>query len=514
MRFLPKRFGIALIAIVFLLANLGAQTSTAPHSATSTRDAYGRDNPQDSVTAFLEACRKQDYALAAQYLDLRFLTARNRPQQGPDLAKKLDALLNSASNFHLSALSRDSGDDSDTTLPVATGDENGAAYTLELERVHLSSSQPAIWIFSPQTVMVAMRLNPSAAAPWFARYLPPFLISVAFLETPLWNWLVLLAAAVVLFSLSRHLDRLLAYILRNLSKRLARIQSSWAWIEAMIGPARLFLSIVVFRIVVEAVHPSALARIYIGEVLEVLVVWSVTWYLLRIVDLSLNRVESSLAARRNFSGRSILRLGRRTASATIVILAILVVLSSWGYNTATLIAGLGVGGIAVALAAQQTIANVFGGVSVIGDSPVAIGDFGKFGDLIGTVEDIGMRSTRVRTLNRTVVSIPNATFAAANLENYSQRDKILFNPTFQIKRSTPDEEVWHLIESFKKVLAEHRSIELVPTPVRLTGLTAASFNLEIFVYVLTPDIDEFYKVQSQLLVAINDAFQAAHLELV
>jgi len=151
---------------------------------------------------------------------------------------------------------------------------------------------------------------------------------------------------------------------------------------------------------------------------------------------------------------------------------------------------------------------------VIGDHPVGIGDFGKFGDLIGTVEDIGMRSTQVRTLNRTIVSIPNATFAGANLENYSVRDKILFNPTFQIKRTTPDEEVWHLIESLHKALEGNKQVELVPTPVRLIGLTAASFSIEIFCYVRTPDIDEFYKIQGQLLLAINDALLSAHLELV
>ena len=168
----------------------------------------------------------------------------------------------------------------------------------------------------------------------------------------------------------------------------------------------------------------------------------------------------------------------------------------------------------MALAAQQTIANVFGGVSVIGDRPVGIGDFGKFGDLLGTVEDIGMRSTQVRTLNRTLVSIPNSVFASANLENYSVRDKILFNPTLQIKRTTPDEEVWRLIDELHKALEANHSVELVPTPVRLIGLTAASFNIEIFCYVRTPDIDEFYKIQGQLLLAINDALMSAHLELV
>ncbi|HUI79510.1 MAG TPA: mechanosensitive ion channel family protein [Bryobacteraceae bacterium] len=468
------------------------------------------------MTAFLQACHRQDYKVAAQYLDLRYLSDRNRLARGPELAKKLEALLNSAPDFSVSALSRDPAGDPNANPsrePIVTLTQGSGTYTLDLERVMLQPGGPSIWLFSPDTVEVILRLNPSTAAPWLVSYFPPFLTSVEFLETPLWKWLALILAAIILISLSRHLDRLLRPLLGAATKRLARTHSPWAVTQAMLGPARMFLSIAVFRIAVEGVRPSALARIYIGEALELLVVWSVAWCLLRIVDLFLNRVESSFATRHQFSGRSILRLGRRTASVTIVIFAILLVLSSWGYNTATLVAGLGVGGIAVALAAQQTIANIFGGVSVIGDHPVSIGDFGKFGDVMGTVEDIGMRSTQVRTLNRTVVSIPNSTFAGANLENYSVRDKILFNPTFQIKRSTSDEEVWRLIDSMKEVLEKHQSVESVPTPVRLTGLTAAAFNMEIFCYVLTPDIDEFYKIQSELLLAINDAFQAAHLEL-
>jgi MscS family membrane protein len=269
-----------------------------------------------------------------------------------------------------------------------------------------------------------------------------------------------------------------------------------------------------FRLVMEVVRPAAVARIYIGRLMELMFMWSVAWCAVRIVDLLLIRLETNMQSRHDFSGRSILRLGRRTASITIVILFILMVLASWGYNTATLVAGLGVGGIAIALAAQQTIANIFGGVSVIGDHPVSIGDFGKFGDIVGTVEDIGMRSTQIRTLGRTIVSIPNSTFASANLENYSARDKILFNPKFQIKRTTPDEEVWHLVDALQKALAGNRSVELVPTPVRLVGLTAASFDIEVFCYVLTADLDEFYKIQGQLFLAINEALQSAHMELV
>ena len=197
----------------------------------------------------------------------------------------------------------------------------------------------------------------------------------------------------------------------------------------------------------------------------------------------------------------------------IVVFGILIILESWGYNTATLLAGLGVGGIAVALAAQQTIANIFGGVSLVGDSPVRIGEFGKFGDLTGVVEDIGMRSTRIRTLNRTIVSVPNANFAGLNLENYSVRDKILFNPTFQIKRTTTEEQIHALMEALEKMFAGRKELEAGPPPVRLTGLAAGYLSLEVFTYVRTRDINEFYKIQGNLLLAINDIFKTQNIEL-
>ncbi len=285
------------------------------------------------------------------------------------------------------------------------------------------------------------------------------------------------------------------------------------WFQAIIEPLRVILSLLAFRLALELVGPSAIARLYIGRAAQVLLVYSFAWCLMRLVELFLSRIESNLDAGRQFASRSMLRLGRRTANATIVVLAILLLLSNWGYNTATLVAGLGVGGIAIALAAQQTIANVFGGVSIIGDHPVRIGEFGKFGDLIGTVEDIGMRSTRIRTLNRTLVSVPNSSFAGYNLENYSSRDKILFNPTLSIKRTTPEEQVHRLVESLVKMLAANQSVESVPTSVRVTGIAAAALSVEIFCYVRTGDIDRFYTIQGDLLLAINRVLQEGNIEL-
>ncbi|HEY6370221.1 MAG TPA: mechanosensitive ion channel domain-containing protein, partial [Candidatus Sulfotelmatobacter sp.] len=125
---------------------------------------------------------------------------------------------------------------------------------------------------------------------------------------------------------------------------------------------------------------------------------------------------------------SVLPLGRQVLKLLLFVTAILSVVGAWGYNTSTILAGLGVGGLAIALAAQKTIENLFGGVSVIGDRPVLVGDFCRFGDRVGTISHIGLRSTRIRTLDRTVISVPNGQFSCMELENFSVRDKSGFTP--------------------------------------------------------------------------------------
>ena len=477
-----------------------------------------QSTPRSAVTAFLEACNSGDYPRAAQYLDLRRIPPQSQSQQGPELARKLEAVLNSESSFSVFKLSdKPEGNPADDPDPnrehAAQISQNGRTVDLDLERVTLKPASPPVWLFSQDTVAALPGLQVTSLSTALQSYLPRFLVSIRLLETPLWKWAALAILTLLLVILSRLIDRILVFVLKFPEQRYRHLFRV-PWLEAVIRPLRVVLCLVVLRIGVGFIDPSAIARLYIGRAIELILVWSIAWCLIRLVSLFLNHLEANLRAPQQLAERSMLRLGRRTANLTIVVFAVLVVLNNWGYNTATLIAGLGVGGIAVALAAQQSIANIFGGVSLIGDQPIRIGEFGKFGDMVGVVEDIGMRSTRVRTLSRTLVSVPNANFAALSLENYSVRDKILFNPVFQVKRTTGDDQLRKLMESLANMLSQRKDVELVPTPVRLTGLSAAAYSLELFCYVRSADIDEFYKVQSELLLSINRVFAEAQIEIV
>jgi len=189
--------------------------------------------------------------------------------------------------------------------------------------------------------------------------------------------------------------------------------------------------------------------------------------------------------------------------------AILGALSAWGYNTTTILAGLGVGGLAIALAAQKTIENLFGGVSVIGDRPVLVGDVCRFGDRTGTVMHIGLRSTSIRTPERTIVSVPNAQFSSMTLENISGRDKILFNQKLNLRRDTTSDQLLEVLAALGKILNTHPKVEAGAIPVRFVGVGPYSLDIEIAGYVTTSNYDEFLKLQQELLIRMLQAVEAA-----
>jgi MscS family membrane protein len=502
-----------LYALVVLFVPVRLEAAAAKQGA----DPLGRDNPRSAVTAFLEACHDHNYVNGAEYLDLRQVPERLRANEGPQLARQLEAILNSDSQFNVLRLSQaPEGNLTDQANPsleqVASISREGRSFVIELEHVTVQPGSE-VWLFSSATVSLIPELKPVNTQAAVEARLPRWLVSITLLDTPIWKWIALLALAVIVIALFRVAARFVVLGVETLAPHLGSSQR-WVWIESVLQPWLVFLSAMIFGLAEQFIDPSALSRLYIGRAILLVVVWSFAWCFINLIDVFLSRIDSLLDPRQRVVSHSLIYLGRRLSKFAIFVVAFIIVLDNWGYNMTTIIAGLGVGGIAVALAAQSTIANVFGGVSVIGDRPVMVGDFGNFGGVMGTIEDIGMRSTRVRTLNRTLMSIPNASFAGMNLENYASRDKILFNPTLQIKRGTPKDKIRQLMGALVEMLKQDKRIEIGPAPLRLSSLTAPSFALEIFAYARTADIDEFYKIEAELFLEIDDALTAAGVELV
>jgi MscS family membrane protein len=267
------------------------------------------------------------------------------------------------------------------------------------------------------------------------------------------------------------------------------------------------LAVIGFRAAMEFARPSAIVRLYLGRGLGLIFVLALAWASAEVIDVIGERWRARLDPRMRAMTYSVLPLGRQILKLLLFLFAILAVLASWGYNTNTLLAGLGVGGLAIALAAQKTIENLFGGISVIGDRPVLVGDFCRFGNRVGTITHIGLRSTRIRTLDRTIVSVPNGQFSTMELENFSARDKIWFHPTLKLRRDTNTKQLRQVVAYLYQILEQHPKVEIGDIPVRFIGIGDSSLDIEIFAYVLTANFDEYLGIQQDLLLDLMAAVE-------
>jgi len=334
------------------------------------------------------------------------------------------------------------------------------------------------------------------------------------LDTPLWRWLALILLAALLTALSSLLSRGLLRLLHPLLRRVSAYLHT-ELLEALAGPLRLLVAVAGFRAGMEFIRPSALLRLYLGRVLAFLRAIGLAWTAMRLIDVAADRFRFVLAADHVNLSSSILPLVNKMIKVVILVLTIMAILSTWGYNTTALLAGVGVGGLAVALAAQKTIENLFGGVAVISDRPVLVGDTCRFGDRTGTVEDIGLRSTRIRTPDRTLVTVPNAQFSSMTLENVSRRDKIWFHPRLNLTRETSPAQIRQLLDSISRLLESNPKVDSGSRSVWFTAVGAFSLDFDISAYILTPDDDEFSRVQQELLLRILEVIEATgtHLAL-
>jgi len=487
---------LRLLAAILLAGVLRAQPSIP-----ETKDPLGRNTPQESVFQFLETCHARNYSKALYYLDLRRMPAAARTKDGPELARQLEDLLDDTP-FEITTLSRDpEGDQADGLSPaferLDTFHVDKQTLELQLERVELRPGFK-VWLVSADSVAMIPKAHQAVAETPFEKKLPQQLVTFEILDTPVWRWIALLVMALALWMVAGFLSWAIVAAVRPLVDA-----------PGFRGPVRVGLAVAGFRAALEIASPATLSRTFIERALGLIFFLAVAWAGAVVVDLIAERWRSRLDPRVQSVSYSVLPLGRQVLKLSLFLVAILGVLSVWGYNTTAILAGLGVGGIAIALAAQKTIEDLFGGVSLIGDRPVLVGDVCRFGDRTGTVMHIGLRSTRIRTPDRTVISVPNGQFSSMALENISGRDKIWFHPTLNLRRDTTSDQLLRVLSSFREILTGHPRVETGKMPVRFIGVGPYSLDVEVIAYVTTSDYEEFVALQQELLLKMLQAVEHA-----
>jgi MscS family membrane protein len=492
-----------------MLAPLAAQSvnnllpnATQPHPpASASADPLGRETPSGTVLGFLQAAQAGDYRTAADYLQM---SAARRQSQGPDLAEKLKVLMDRAFVGSLRRLSTNpegspgSVPDQQIAGVFSNGDPD---VPVVLVRV-TDPNAGKIWLFSPETLSKVPELYDNLEAHQVESKLPQSLVRNVFLGMPLWQWLALIVAIPVAIAIGWAVVLLLA-IPRRLWLKFRNRPNLHSY-SRMSKPLLVSFSALAHRAIAAYLGLPLLTRLYYYRIIGVFISIGFFWFLLRATSLTMQRLRShAVSAGRTGTG-TLMVLGERLLTALVAIVAVLATLGILGFNLTTVLAGLGIGGIAIAFAAQKTLENLFGGVSVLADEVIRVGDFCRFGDRVGTVEDISLRSTRIRTLERTELSIPNGALATMNIENFTRRDKFLFNPTLAIRTETSADQLRYLLAEVRRMLYEHPKVESDSARIRFAGFDKGVLNLEIFSYLITRDQAEFTAICEDVFLRIME----------
>jgi MscS family membrane protein len=319
----------------------------------------------------------------------------------------------------------------------------------------------------------------------------------------LWKWLSLFFCVFLAALFSYMIFR----ILRAFSKRLSAPKNRWPMI---------LIPITIMIIIVGAEEFIRYSIRVTGEVMNsitvvstvfivVMVIWAVFSLCRAIAEtiIALPRMrEKSLDA-------SLLRIGSRFLAFVIGVWIVIVSLRHLGADLIPLLAGLGVGGLAVALAAQRTLANFIGSLILYATKPVKPGDFCRYGDQIGTVEQIGLLSTQIRSLERTIITVPNAEFSEMKLDNFTMRDQRLLKTTLQLRYETTSEQMRYILAKLRELLLRHPKVAEVPLRVRFVDYGAYSKDVEIFAYLRCQDQETFLAIKEDILLRVEDIINEA-----
>lgn len=509
---LPLLIPLLAVAAASAQETSGGEPPSADAAATSApHDELERGTPRGAARGYLEAARAGDFARAARYLDLRRLDPDERTQRGPALARKLKVVLDRELWVPLEELSDRPRGDREDGLP--TDVERLGVVSLGPERVEVDLARVPVdgkplWLFAGDTVARIPDLYAEYGYGPLERYLPDVFFEQRFLEVLLWQWGALLTLVFAAWLLSYLLAGGIVAVLRPLVAR-TETDIDDQLFESTLPPLRLASAVMIFWLGTLPLGLSVPARDFLGATERALVLVAFTWLVIRMVNLISEVIAQRLRARGQEGAVPLVDPGRKTVKFVVYLVTFVAILDNFGFNVTALVAGLGVGGIAVALAAQKTLENLFGGVMLYADRPIRVGDFCRFAGQVGTVEDIGMRSTRIRTLDRTIITVPNAEFSNLHLENFAERDRIRLFAVLGLRYETTPEQLRHVLVEIRKLLYAHPKISNDPARIRFIGFGAYSLDLEIFAYATTSDWAEFLGIREDVFLRIMDLVEAS-----
>lgn len=364
------------------------------------------------------------------------------------------------------------------------------------------------WRFSPSTVDKIDGWYEALPDRWLLDNLPAPFLRVGPRSLLWWQWIGLGLAALVGAILGAVLG---AVARKGLGRAAAQTPTEWddRIVARSRGPLALAFALGTLRALLPLLLLYEPAELFVHRALRGLFLANLLWAVWRFVDVVAELSWDSPWSHSHAGSRALIPLARRAGKALVAVAALLLLLSALGYPVTSLIAGLGIGGLAVALASQKTVENLFGAFSLGIDQPFREGDFVRIEDLTGTVERLGLRSTRIRTPDRTLVSIPNGKLAEMRLETFAVRDRMRLACNLGLVYGTSAAQLKAVLAGVEETLRKHPKLWPEGVTVRLVELASSSLNIEVSCWFDTPSFDEFALIRQDMLLAFLQVVESA-----
>jgi len=472
-------------------------------------DSQGRSTPRGTIVGFSRAVDRGDYRAAAEYLQLDDSQRKNAASLAHDLKGIIDRELREA----ISQISDEPTGELEDNLPpdlerIGPLFIRGQEAFVELVRVK-AGEDTLIWLVSSRTLSKVPLVADIIGKTWIERSLPQPMLAYQFLGLSLAHWTVLIGLLATSFAALVLLGFAINFAARRLIGDGRRLLAWDTWYAATRWPLIAILTILVQVLVIPSLGFPLTFRVYYAHVGLIVLVVLLTWLLRRSLKLAFSHARNLVYGRDRASTQSLMMLTERMLQALFIIFAIVTLLILFGVESKTALAALGVLGVALALGAQKTVENLLGGIFLLSDRALAVGDYCTIGNQSGTVEDVTLRSVRIRTLQQTLVSLPAGSLAQAGIENFSTRRKMMILTTLRLRYGTSVEQLRTILAGIQRQLLHNPKVEQHTTYVRLTNFGLEAIELELFAYVLTTEPEEFRAVREDLLLEVATLIENA-----
>ena len=462
-------------------------------------DSFGRDTPRHTVQGFISALGENDYLLASNYLNL------SKSDNPTTAVREFKQALDAGGRFQAD-LQLNNTPEGNLTDQLPPSQENVGSINigeksvpLLLERV-VSKQGEQYWQFSTDTLNSIPEVLENTNPTLVSRYTIDSLEGKKLFGYQLTDLVAALTMIISSFVLTYIMVWILYHLLKIAYPRVRDVPLPVP--DKVILPLAVVIMALILSEVMVYAGVSVTLREPVNRFTDIASWLAITWLLLRVIDAIFTRAVN-LSYKKNYTERvSILGLLRKVVKALLLIFAVIVIFGNLGFDLTTGIAALGVGGLALALGAQKTIENLVGSVVVVADSPVRIGDYCKFGTYEGTVVDIGIRSSRVRTLSRTIVTVPNGDFSSMQIENFTSRDMFRFFHQLYLKRTADIEVVFKMVKDLDEFLNEHYLTNQEWNQVNILELRQDCYVIQLQAYINANDVMEFYDKQNVVFVDV------------